>query len=111
MTPVSSGLGEADFVAGDRKLMIAAMFVLSRRPEVPTFAYQLSAFDKVVFSDVAVARNALNELARVGVLDKRRATKHVMAQIPASMRSDADAYHLTDAGVRVLRVAYRSYRP
>lgn len=111
MTSASSGIPEADFVARDRKLMLASMFVLSRRTEVPTFAYQLSAFDEIAFPDVSESRKALDALARVGVLEKRTVNRLVMAQLPAKVRGDADGYYLTDAGVRVLRVAYRSYRP
>lgn len=111
MTPVTSGYHEADLVARDRKLMLASMFVLSRRPEVPTFAYQLSAFDEVAFSEVADAKEALELLHRVGVLEKRRVGRATIAQLPVKHRDDADGYHLSDAGIRILRVAYRSYRP
>lgn len=105
-----TGCWQADAMAGDRKMMLAALFIVSRRHDVPTFAYQLKSYD-IAFPDVATAKKSLNKLSSIGVLDKRFAGTSVMRAVPAPFRGDPECYHITAEGMRILRVAYLSYRP
>jgi len=106
----ATGCWQADAMAGDRRMMLAALFIVSRRPNVPTFAYQLKSYD-LAFPDVATAKQSLNKLSSIGVVDKRFAGSSVMRAVPAPFRGDSECYHITEEGLRILRVAYLSYRP
>jgi len=109
VTTAATGCREADIVAGDRKLMMASLFILSRRPEVPTFAYQLCAFD-AAFEDNDDAKATLDRLVKMGILIKSYANFGIMMKMPMATRGDTECYRPLDNGVRILRAAYRSYR-
>lgn len=111
MIATKTGDFTADAIASDRCLMTAAMFILSRRDQVPTFAYQLAMNDTVAFATIGDAKQALEELSRMGVVAKRYVNKMVASQIPVAARGDVEGYYMTDEGLRLIRIAYRAARP
>jgi len=111
MIATKTGDPVADVIASERSLMTAAMFILSRRDHVPTFAYQLAMNDTVAFATIGDAKRALEELSRLGVVAKRYVNKMVASQIPVAARGDTEGYYMTDEGLRAIRIAYRAVRP
>lgn len=105
---IATGCAGADAVAGDRRLLVASLFILSRRAEVPTFAYQLCAMD-AGFGSVSEARDALDRLTTAGVLVKSPASFSAMRRLPMSARGDSYCYRISSEGVRILRTAYRAF--
>lgn len=105
---IATGCAGADAVAGDRRLMIASLFIVSRRAEVPTFAYQLCALD-AGFRSVSEAKDVLDRLASVGVLVRSSANFSTMNKVPVAARGDSDCYRISREGVRILRTAYRAF--
>lgn len=111
MIATKTGDPVADAIVSDRSLMVAAMFILSRREHVPTFAYQLAVNDTLAFATIGDAKRALEELLRLGVVAKRHVNKMVALQIPVATRGDTEGYYMTDEGLRVIRISYRAMRP
>jgi len=105
-----TGISESNAIASDRRLMLAVMFVSSRKQYVPTFAHQLASFDVNAFAESGSAKNALETLVRLGVLTKTTVNRNVLAQMPMRFRGEPHGYLLSEEGSEILRSAYAAYR-
>lgn len=100
---------EVGVLSNDIKLMVAMMFVSSRKPLVPTFGFQLHQYDPRLFADRHVGKKVLESLAAMNLLSSRRTVMSSKRNyVPVDARGDNEGFFPTEKGTSILCAAYHA---
>lgn len=100
---------EVGVLSNDVKLMVAMMFVSSRKPLVPTYGFQLFQYDPRLFPDRHFGKKVLESLASMNLLYSRQTMmSSKRTYVPVEARSDNEGFFPTDKGTSVLCAAYHA---
>ena len=91
-------------IASDRLLMVATIYLASRRRGVCVMAKSLSKFDGSSFPDENEAKIALSNLVAIGVAEQVRVKAGGAIRYP----TERIGWTLTEVGRSALRIAYEN---